>query len=1015
MSTATLQMLLKAVDQASAVLVQVDKDLGVLKNQVAAVEAQASKSWANVGKTLESTGRNIRNAGFALTELTAPAMLAGAAAVKMSLDFEESLTHMVTLVGLSRDEVNAFKEDILALAPEVAKSPKELADALYFITSSGLSGQTALNALTAAAKASAMGMGETTVIADALTSAMNAYGPSVLSAEQATAILLATVREGKGEADELAGAIGKVIPIAAQMGISFHQVGAAMSSMTLLGLDADEAATALRQTMVTLLKPSSEAEAVLKDFGLSAAGLRQQVREQGLLEVLQTLAATVATNDAAMAKIFPNVRALTGVLNLLGANTAQAEEIFAKLAATTAEDLNTAFASWEETAGAQFKQVIADMQVQLIRLGDILVPILADRVLPIVDHVVDAVEKLVTVFEDLPAPVQYGVLAFVGLLAVLGPLLTGLGLMVMALGALAPVAGVAAGAMAIFWTAATGPVGLVIAGLVAVGAAAFLLWKNWDTVWEGMKAAPGWLRDHIKEVLLHIVAFFSPVGIIALIVHYWGQIFEHMPEPVQRAMNLVAGIVQWVVRRILEFFAVVLDKLADIVDRAGDAGEALKDLPGGDLILGGAVDKINDVAQSLYGLAAQARQTAADLSLTLNIPTSTMTRAEALAKIREVEARQYARKKQPEEEEFGGYEPPPTGGGGPSQAALDLLALAAAFDAFHAATQGTLEDFLVLLKVVEDRRDIDRRLAEAQVSLRVAEIHAADAAYQLKSAFVELAEDAVRSGRTMNQELANLFGQLLSKWERQFNDIINRPTRESSALQLQIDQLKLQRDLLIRGGATTTHAEGETASAADRQLEALNEQIAALEMEQRIRQDQLAILKDQNELLLARNFTDRDLIAQIGLTVLAEEQAMQGLQQFGLIAVQESFNVRSLGDAAAWTAEQLRVIGYLQGPAVASYAAGITYIPRDMLAMVHQGERIVPADENMALLSGRTGGSAAPAAVVYNVQIENHITADGDISDAQIRKLARVIRQEQEAALSWARAGGSQPPAGAFS
>ena len=90
-----------------------------------------------------------------------------------------------------------MKDSVLDLAGETARAPGELADAMFFIQSAGLRGAAAMETLEASAKAAAVGLGDTSTIADLATSALNAYGAENLSATAATDVLAAAVREGE--------------------------------------------------------------------------------------------------------------------------------------------------------------------------------------------------------------------------------------------------------------------------------------------------------------------------------------------------------------------------------------------------------------------------------------------------------------------------------------------------------------------------------------------------------------------------------------------------------------------------------------------------------------------------------------------------------------------------------------------------------------------------------------------------------------------------------------------------
>jgi len=59
------------------------------------------------------------------------------------------------------------------------------------------------------------------------------------------------------------------------------------------------------------------------------------------------------------------------------------------------------------------------------------------------------------------------------------------------------------------WALAANPIGLVIAGIVALGAAGYLLYQNWDTVVKGIGQAWDWLREKIAGVVSFMLKSFG--------------------------------------------------------------------------------------------------------------------------------------------------------------------------------------------------------------------------------------------------------------------------------------------------------------------------------------------------------------------------------------------------------------------------------------------------------------------------------------------------------------------------
>lgn len=371
--------------------------------------------FARIGQQAQQTGM------WLTTRVTAPLVGLGAAGVKMAVDFDSSMTRIQSLVGLSAEEVDGLRDSVMELSGRTAAAPRELGDALFFATSAGLSAKQALEAVEWAAKASAVGLGETSTIVDLTTSAMNAYGEGVLSAQEATDALTMAVRLGKLEPAQLAGSMGAVLPIASAMGVEFHEVGAAFAAMSRTGTNASEAATQLRSILSGLLSPSQGARDALASVGLSVEGVQSSLRDNGLLATLEMLVQSLGGNAMATEAVFGNIRALSGVMDMLGGNVDGTRQIFDGMndsVGVTAEAFDIA----AETTGFKLQQAMADLQSSLIAVGDVLMPLAAG--------LAEFVSDVAGGFASLPDPVQKFVVAIAGVAAVAGPALWAMGSMV---------------------------------------------------------------------------------------------------------------------------------------------------------------------------------------------------------------------------------------------------------------------------------------------------------------------------------------------------------------------------------------------------------------------------------------------------------------------------------------------------------------------------------------------------------------------------------------------------------
>jgi TP901 family phage tail tape measure protein len=433
------------------------RDLQRARRELEALARQGETTSARMlrlSDTMKRVGGQMTAAGRTMTRrITAPIVALGGFAVKTAVDFEESFTKIQGLVGVSADEIAELQDAAKRLGPSLGRSSTEAAEALFFITSAGLRGTEAIQALEMSLKASAVGLGDTATVADLVTSAMNAYGSATLDATRATDVLTMAVRLGKLAPEELAGSIGQVLPLASAMGVTFNDVGAAFAAMSRTGTNASVAATQLRQILSALQKPSADANKQLEELGLNAADLRKQLREKGLLSVLETLTSSFGDNEEAAGRVFGNIRALSGVLDLMGGNVAATRDVFGGMNDVLGVT-DDALATTAEGSAFQFQVALQEMREALRKVGEDL--------LPFVRSAVDGLSNLVKRFTDLDSEGQKAILKFVGIVAVGGPLLIFLGSLITALGTIAGLLGV---------------IGLFAAGIglvaVAAGAAYF--------------------------------------------------------------------------------------------------------------------------------------------------------------------------------------------------------------------------------------------------------------------------------------------------------------------------------------------------------------------------------------------------------------------------------------------------------------------------------------------------------------------------------------------------------------
>lgn len=381
-------------------------------------DSQYQAGLARIGRSgekLQAVGRHWSRS------VTLPLLGAGVAAFKMGSDFEKSMSLITGLVGINERQVSRWSRQVLSLSKTLPQSPKELADALFFVTSAGFRGKQAMDVLTASARASAAGLGETATVADAVTSAVNAYGIKNISAAKATDILTAAVREGKLEAASLAPVLGRVIPLASELGVSFDEVSAAIAAMSRTGMRAEQGSDATASILRQLIQESPMGVKALNAVSLSYDDVRRSLRERGLLATLMDLREAFDGNLPKMRAVFQDATAMTGVLALTGVQADTNVGIFERLGKATG-DTDKAVAAAAKTTDFKLRVALNSLKVALIDAGDAITPFAVD--------LTQALAGVTAGFSELNPEQQKWVLASLAAVAAAGPLLFLLGSMV---------------------------------------------------------------------------------------------------------------------------------------------------------------------------------------------------------------------------------------------------------------------------------------------------------------------------------------------------------------------------------------------------------------------------------------------------------------------------------------------------------------------------------------------------------------------------------------------------------
>lgn len=470
----------------SLVIKAVDKATGPLQTFGAKVKGVA----ASVGK-----------AGVAMSAaLTAPLIALGGVGVAAFSDFERGMANVSTLVDTGVESLDDMGREVLAISRRAPVGISALTEALYDTRSAGVSAADQFRVLEGSARLAVAGLGTTKEAVDLVTSSMNAFGLQGADAERIYDLVFKTVKTGKTTISGLAQGFGAVAGTVASAGVKLDEYLASVAALTTTGLPAAQAHTQLRAVIAGLTRQTGLTRKV---FGrLAAKDFKELVAESGgLVPALERVRKVLGGNDTKMLELLGSTEALNAAIGLTGKQGAAFTSTLADMR-TGANALDDAFAKQSKTGVATMQRLRNSLESVAISVGRVLVPVL--------EQLAPVLERAASWWEGLGGEGQKTLVVLAGAAAALGPGLVVLGKLALAVKAVTGALVFAAGWSKYLWmmrasimaglvpslTAAAGavwaftaallanPITWVVVAVVALGAAAYQVYKNWEPLKE---------------------------------------------------------------------------------------------------------------------------------------------------------------------------------------------------------------------------------------------------------------------------------------------------------------------------------------------------------------------------------------------------------------------------------------------------------------------------------------------------------------------------------------------------
>lgn len=287
-----------------------------LSSSIKGIDAQMltlRNSMDNIAGPMDKAGKAIMKVDAALA-----AMVVGgiALAIRESSNFNKEFALISTSVDATGANLARYRDQVLQYSTTSVKSISDINAALYTAAQAGIKWGDSLEFMNKAEQLAVSNNANLNTTVDLLTGTMNAYGFSVKDVNHVNDVLFTSTLIGKQTIDSLGQSMGMVVGIAANFGVSFESLSAAISTLTAKGMETSEAITAVKGVITTIVSPSKEAAKAAESLGLNfSASALQSKGFEGIMREIVT--ATGGSADK-MATLFSEVRALNGAMQLTG-------------------------------------------------------------------------------------------------------------------------------------------------------------------------------------------------------------------------------------------------------------------------------------------------------------------------------------------------------------------------------------------------------------------------------------------------------------------------------------------------------------------------------------------------------------------------------------------------------------------------------------------------------------------------------------------------------------------------
>lgn len=359
----------KAGEEAAETAGQASREIGDSARQAGdAAEEAAGRAEGGI----EALASALAAAGIAATAKEIAEALYGCSEAASA--FETGVSKVMTIADSSKASMESMERSIMELSADLGVGANELSESTYQAISASVDTAEAVDVVRDASKLAVGGFTDTATAIDILTTAMNAYGMGTDQVTRISDVLVTTQNLGKTSVGEVAGAMGKVIPLAAAYGMEIENLSTAYAVLTANGIKTDEATTYIKSGLNELGDSGSAVGKILKEK--TGKGFSELTKEgKSLGDILQIVGDSVGGNAAEFNNLWSSAEAGVGMLSIYNSGAGKFNSVLGQMQGS-AGATETAFRKMADTTEHAKKRFVNAAENMEIAIGGKLNPAL---------------------------------------------------------------------------------------------------------------------------------------------------------------------------------------------------------------------------------------------------------------------------------------------------------------------------------------------------------------------------------------------------------------------------------------------------------------------------------------------------------------------------------------------------------------------------------------------------------------------------------------------------------------